>query len=173
MAEPSLISDEMREAVGRDYRWATSFPVSRSDIRRWVIAVYYPASPPRMFWDEAYAATTRHAGIVAPEDFNPFAWMVAEEHTLSGQENPVVGPEVDLGLPMLVTRANIIAGLEVEHTKVRMRPGDVIQSTVRLSGYHEKEGRMGLMLFTTSEDRWTNQHGELVRTYRRSLIRYR
>ena len=31
----------------------------------------------------------------------------------------------------------------------------------------------GLMLFTTSEERWTNQRDELVRVYRLSLIRYK
>jgi len=53
-----------------------------------------------------------------------------------------------------------------------MRPGDVIKSAVNLAGYHEKQGRLGLMLFTTREDRWTNQKGELVRVSRSDLIRY-
>jgi len=53
-----------------------------------------------------------------------------------------------------------------------MRPGDVIKSALRLGGYHEKEGRLGLMLFTSREDHWTNQNGELVRISRGNLIRY-
>ena len=42
------------------------------------LAVYYPDVPPRLFWDEEYARSTRHGGIVAPEDFNPFAWFTAD-----------------------------------------------------------------------------------------------
>ncbi|HZU76165.1 MAG TPA: MaoC family dehydratase N-terminal domain-containing protein, partial [Dehalococcoidia bacterium] len=46
-------------------------PVSLSDIRKWAIAVYWPEVPPRIFWDEEYAKTTRWGGIIAPQDFNP------------------------------------------------------------------------------------------------------
>ena len=58
---------------------ATSFPITDSDIRRWAIAVYYPEPAPRLFWDAEYAAGTVHGGIVAPEDFNPFAWLTQTE----------------------------------------------------------------------------------------------
>src|SRR5215217_6356724 len=43
------------------------------------IAVYWPEEPPRLFWDEEYAGTTRFGGIVAPQDFNPFAWPVRHD----------------------------------------------------------------------------------------------
>src|SRR5262245_6066761 len=74
----TYISDAMREAVGRELDRRVSFPISASDIRKWAIAVYYPEPPPRLFWDEEFAAGTAHGGIVAPEDFNPFAWMAAD-----------------------------------------------------------------------------------------------
>ena len=53
-----------------------------------------------------------------------------------------------------------------------MRPGDVITSVTRLHSYSEKEGRMGLMLFTTSETTWTNQNDEVVKKTRGIHIRY-
>jgi hypothetical protein len=62
-------------------------------------------------------------------------------------------------------------GLEVDYG-VRMRPGVVITSTSTLGGYTEREGRLGLMLFTTMQDTWTNQRGETVKTLRNTLIRY-
>ena len=40
------------------------------------------------------------------------------------------------------------------------------------SEYGEREGRLGLMLFTVTEDNWTNQNDELVKTSRSTLIRY-
>jgi hypothetical protein len=173
VTDKPLLTDDMRRAIGREYRWMTAFPIEKSEIRKWAISVYYPEPPPRLFWDEAYAATTRYGGIVAPEEFNPFGWMVAEERSLMNAKPTAVGPEQDLGLPILGTRANIVAGLEVEYTKVRMRAGDVIRSANLLGGYEEKEGRMGLMLFTKMETRWHNQRDELVRTFRLNLIRYR
>ena len=53
-----------------------------------------------------------------------------------------------------------------------MRPGDVITSTNRLTDYFEREGRLGLMLFTTTTDTWTNQRGDTVKTEVLTFIRY-
>ena len=74
----TLITAAMSSAVGRQTSKRTSFPISESDIRRWATAVYWPHRPPPIFWDSKYAATTSHGRIVAPEEFNPFAWMVAD-----------------------------------------------------------------------------------------------
>ena len=62
-------------------------------------------------------------------------------------------------------------GMSVDYG-VRMRPGDVITSEGRLAEYTEREGRLGLMLFTTTEDTWTNQNDEIVKRTRMTLIRY-
>ncbi|MDB5448736.1 MAG: hypothetical protein JWQ97_4053 [Phenylobacterium sp.] len=172
MTQDTLISPEMAAAVGREYEWATSYPIDASDIRRWAVAMYYPKTPPKLYWDEAYAKATRWGGIVAPEEFNPFAWMRAEPAGDMGAEAARPWPELKLGVPCPEFKANIFAGLVVEYTKVRMRPGDVMKSAIKLAGYHEKRGRLGLMLFTTREETWTNQNGERVRTSRSDLIRY-
>ena len=63
-------------------------------------------------------------------------------------------------------------GMEVEYTGVPMRPGDVVRAVTVLADYSERTGRLGLMLFTTTEQRWTNQRGELIKTQRDVLIRY-
>ena len=57
-------------------------PIALADIRKWAIAVYWPENPPPLYWDEDYAKTTRYSGIVAPLDFNPFAWPVDRAHHL-------------------------------------------------------------------------------------------
>lgn len=172
MSAETLITPEMAAAVGREYEWATSFPIDPVSIRNWAIAMHYPEAPPRLFWDEDHARTTRWGGIVAPEEFNPFAWMRADPPGDMGVEASRPGPEFKLDVPCPEFKANIFAGMMASYTKVRMRPGDVIKSAVNLAGYHEKPGRVGLMLFTVIEDRWTNQAGELVRVSRSELIRY-
>jgi hypothetical protein len=169
----SNVSAAMRDAVGRQVGRRVSFPVAESDIRRWAIAVYYPAEPPRQFWDQAYARSTRRGGIVAPEDFNPFAWMAAEED----QPKTAIEPgspdrtELALSIPGPGLKYQLNGGLEVDYG-ARIRPGDVITSTTRLVGYSERAGRLGLMLFTTTEDTWTNGDGELVKKTRMTFIRY-
>jgi hypothetical protein len=127
-----------------------------------------------LFWDPEYAAGTVHGGIVAPEDFNPFAWLTqteAEAGVVARSTGAFTGPEETLGIEKPDTTSLINGGTEVEYG-VRMRPGDAITSVSRLAGYAEREGRLGLMLFTTSEDTWTNQRGETVKTSRGTLIRY-
>src|SRR3954453_12530158 len=152
-AERTHITPAMRDIVGLELRRSTSFPITDSDIRRWALAVYYPEPPPRLFWDAEYAAATRHGGIVAPEEFTPFAWMTRRDPDAPASDEPVgfVSPEETLGLPAAETKSLINGGTEVDYG-VRMRPGDVITSISRLAGYSEREGRLGLMLFTTTED---------------------
>ena len=149
--ERSLLTDEMRAAVGQDFRWLTSFPISA---QRDPAVGDGPLLPGRSRRRCSGTTTTRRrrafGGIVAPEDFNPFAWMTADPRpdTIVRAGRP--WPEPELGLPEPPARANILSGLEVAYTGVRMRPGDVVRSTTRLAGYHEREGRLGLMLFTTT-----------------------
>jgi hypothetical protein len=167
----SHISAAMRDAVGRPLARRVSFPVAESDIRRWAIAVYYPAEPPREFWDEAYAKSTRHGGIVAPEDFNPFAWMAAEKDEPQADPGSPDRAELALRIPGPGLKYQLNGGMEVDYG-VRVRPGDVITSVTRLAGYRERDGRLGQMLFTTTEDTWTNAGGALVKKTRMTLIRY-
>ena len=172
--ERTHITPAMRDVVGLELRRSTSFPITDSDIRRWALAVYYPDPAPRLFWDADYAAGTSHGGIVAPEEFNPFAWMTPpdpDEVEQPPMANGFLSPEETLGLAPPETTSLINGGTEVDYG-VRMRPGDVITSVIRLAGYAEREGRLGLMLFSTTEDTWTNQRSETVKTSRGTLIRY-
>jgi hypothetical protein len=169
----TYLTPALLDLVGREIRTTTSFPITDSDIRRWAIAVYYPEPAPRLFWDAAYAAATVHGGIVAPEDLNPFAWMAqATVHTATARPaGEFALPEEMVGGEAPPTTAMVNGGLEVEYG-VRMRPGDVITSTSKIGDYKEREGRLGLMLFSTMLDTWTNQQGETVKTSRNTLIRY-
>ena len=166
----TLVNSEMAAAVGRTVRRRKSFPVSESDIRRWAIAVYWPDPSPRLFWDAAYAATTSHGGIVAPEEFNPFAWMVAESDA-KGVADDAERIERTLGIRGPGLRFELNGGLEA-HYAVRIRPGDVITAVSTLASYTEKTGRLGPMLFTSTEETWTNDSGGLVKRFRSTQIRY-
>lgn len=168
------ISAEMRAAIGSELSRRVSYPVSESDIRRWAIAVYYPDEPPARFIDPAVAEKTHYGGIVAPEEFNAFAWLAAEETVAGKRGDDLNDPrrtEIGLGITPPDVRFMLNGGMEVEYGEP-IRPGDVITSAVRLAGYREQAGRLGLMLFTVSADTWTNQHGDVVRWTRSTLIRY-
>jgi hypothetical protein len=167
------VSPEMRAALGSQLSRRVSYPVSESDIRRWAIAVYYPEPAPARFLDAEVAAQSRWGGIVAPEEFNPFAWAtVADEAAGEGGEaNNPNRAELSLGVPSPDFAFQLNGGVETSYG-VPIRPGDVITSVSRLAEYKERSGRLGLMLFTTFSDTWTNDRGEVVKTTRTTLIRY-
>jgi N-terminal half of MaoC dehydratase len=166
------ITPQMRSVIGRPFREMVSFPVSAADIRRWAIAVYYPQLPPRVYWDEAYAAGTAYGGIVAPEDFNPFAWATAEPELAPRSETfnwDYAESQLGVQGPGLTTNLN--AGLQTRYGP-RMRPGDVIRSSSHVLSYTEKQGRMGVMLLTVIRSTWINQDGVTVRETDQTSIRY-
>lgn len=168
----SYITEEMREALGSVTGSSVSFPVAASDIRRWALAVYYPDLPPPLYWDEEHAASTVHGGIVAPPEFNPFAWMVAEpKGMMTGFRPGGATTEAKLGLAEVPTQYMVNGGIEIDYG-APIRPGDVITSTTRLSGYEEREGRLGLMLLTKSTTIWENQEGGRVKSSTGTIIRY-
>jgi hypothetical protein len=166
----------MRALVGRHFgSERSSVPISLSDIRKWALAVYYPEVPPRLFWDEDYARATVYGGIVAPEEFNPFAWFTADGAVMAPTfQGPIrgSGPEEAFGVAPPETTFILNGGIQVSYG-VRMRPGEVITSgQTKVVDYQERQGRLGLTLFTTTETTWTNQDGEMVKTTRGTGIRY-
>ena len=160
MAEQQAETLVTQDMIDRQGKWGgerISPPISASDIRKWAIATYWPEKPPAIYWDLDYAKTTRWGGIIAPSDFNPFAWPVERP-----QRPPQGGGKGRTGLN----------GGQTDTYGVPMRPGDVIHSRTRLRDWNERQGRMGLMLYTFTETEWRNQRDELVRVRVSTGIRY-
>lgn len=157
----TLVTQEMIDTQGVWTSPRQSPPIAASDIRRWVIATYWPQTPPRMYWDEDYARTTARGGIVAPPDFNPFAWPVERPARPAGA---AVGPGG--------RRLTGMNGGQTDTYGVPMRPGDVITARSRLRDWNERQGRFGLMLYTFSELEWRNQRDEFVRLRVSTQVRY-
>jgi len=155
-----LVSPRMRERLGVWTPWGPpSPPISESDIRRWAIAVYWPATPPRLYWDAEYAVTTRWGGIVAPAEFNPFAWPPPDQRPAA----PLAGDRSE-------RTARRVNGGSHMRFGVAMRPGDRIEARSRLEGWRAKEGRAGELLFVDFRHEWRNQRGETVRDAVHTLI---
>jgi hypothetical protein len=160
----TLVTPQMVASKGVWGPETSSYPVSLSDIRKWSIAVYWPETPPRLFWDEEYARTTRWEGIVAPEEFNPFAWPV---RTAAPLQLPGAQPG---NTPR--KGENVMNGGQVETLFTRIRPGDVITERSRVADWSERTGRLGLMLFLRYETEWRNQRAELVKRRLSTIIWY-
>jgi acyl dehydratase len=160
----TLVSHELRDALGVWTEYGRpSFPVDASDIRRWAIAVYWPETPPPIYWNDEYARTTRWGGIIAPPEFNPFAWPV--DRRPSGETRVF---EVRPGEP----GQHLLNGGRTATFSVPMRPGDVVRSRSRVRNLTERQGRFGLTLYIEVERELVNQCNEVVRSTVDTIIRY-
>jgi hypothetical protein len=164
----------MSEAVGRPYGRMTSYPVSASDIRKWARAVHHPRRAPARYTDPA----AENGSLIAPLDFNPFAWGAAA--TAADEARIPLDPayrnsgamEHHLGIAPPDLRRALNGGVAVTYGATRMKPGDVITAESVIAGYSEKEGRLGHMLLTDIATTWTNRDGTSIKTHRMTLIRY-
>jgi acyl dehydratase len=148
--------------LGRAVEPVTAYPVGANDIRRWALATYHPEDPPPDLLDEDVAARGPWGRLVAPRDFNPFAWVRAFR------------PDAYPWMRGMGTEPGT-RGLNGGQRSLSFAPvgaGDVITVTARLVDAYEKPGRLGTMLFLVDESRWTNQRGELVRLGLRTSIYY-
>ncbi|HJO81799.1 MAG TPA: MaoC family dehydratase N-terminal domain-containing protein [SAR202 cluster bacterium] len=158
----TLVTDEMIQRRGVFSEPRVAPPIALSDIRKWGIAVYWPETPPKLHWDEEYAKTTRHGGVVAPLDFNPFAWPIDREPAAAGRTTATSASVGSRGMN----------GGQVEEYYEPMKPGDVISTTTGLVDWSERQTSLGLTLFSITETRWINQNGGLVKVKRSTGIRY-
>lgn len=161
-AAPGAFLDEATiEKIGRTLPPVSSPAVGVNDIARWAIATYWPEPPPAVYLVHAEAERGPWGGVVAPRDFDPFAWM--PDRPWSGDWLWGMGSEPG---------KRVLNGGQRNLYFEPVRPGDVISVTRRFVDVAERETKRGPMVFFTSEFRWTNQHDELVRIGEQTTIYY-
>jgi hypothetical protein len=164
----SVVSAEMSRALGAQLTRTVSYPIAASDIRRWALAVYWPERPPARY------LAVDDSDLVAPEEFNPFAWAVVEATPPAAETIPLEDPdriEKMIGVAGPGLRNQVHGGISVEYG-TRMVVGDVVTSVTTLEDYSERDGRLGHMLMTTVVDAWTTRTGGVVKRSRLTFIRY-
>lgn len=166
----------MRSIVGVVGERERSYPIAASDIRRWALAVWYPEVPPPEYWDEEHADTVALGGLVAPDEFNPMAWIAQDprpQPVPEGGNLPKMNAfEAGLGVTPPSFKATLQVEINARYGEVGMRPGDVIECATAISDYREREGRMGLQVYTTLTEEFTNQRGEWVKSVDTVYMRY-
>ena len=159
--DPGVYLDDATLAwLGKPLPPLPSLPIDANDIRRWAQAEYYPDAPPAAVFDAEAARSGPWGELVAPRDFNPFAW------------NPDHHPEAYPWMRGMGTEPGYrgLNGGQSNWYFAPMRVGDVVTADVTLIDTFEKEGKVGTMMFLVDETRLTNQRGELVRITHRVSI---
>jgi acyl dehydratase len=144
------VTEEALKQIGKTGEPRT-YEVERGAIRRFADAI---GDTNPIFNSEHDARDTRFGGMIAPPTF--YRSLLA----------PV--PEVKLEMP---TARGLDGGSDWEYFKP-VRPGDRITVQTKIADLRESEGRLGPMVFTTTETSYTNQFGELCALQRSTGIRY-
>ena len=131
------------------------------------------ASHNPFFFNSSISRAARSRSLASRSSF----WTAASsERSAKAIEKPelTINPDMtenQVGIEGPGLQNMLNGGMTVEYG-APVRAGDVITSVRTLGEYAEREGRLGLMLFSTSVDTWTNQDGELVKRSTMTLIRY-
>lgn len=160
-APGTFLTQETIDKIGRTLPAVTAPAVGANDIARWAIATHWPERPPKRYLDASVAAAGPWGGIVAPRDFDPFAWMT--NRPWAGDWLWGMGTEPG---------SRVLNGGQRNRYFEPIRPGDVISCTRRFVDVVERETKRGPMVFFTSEFRWENQDGALVRIGEQTTIYY-
>ena len=109
-----------------------------------------------LYFDEEYAKTTRHGGIIAPPTY-PSCLIMTVVTAIKGEV-----PEL----------SRVLHTDDIVENFVPMRPGDLITSKARYAEVFQRQGRDGPMLFQAVDVTQTNQHGQKAATVRMITVRY-
>jgi len=111
--------------------------------------------PDPLYWDEGYAKTTKHGGIVAPPTF--YGGATCLRNMKAGDPRTVVSIDV----PMPPGWVGLNAGDDFQ-LFAPIKPGDTLTCREKVVDTYEKQGRSGHLIFVIREKTFTNQHGQVV-----------
>jgi acyl dehydratase len=107
-----------------------------------------------LYTDEVKAKASKYGGLIAPPTFCHIF--------ITSINRPDI--KLDFG------DTGLFAGQTIENMSP-IRPGDILNATVKLKEVYTKRGRSGKMVFAVWETSFTNQEGEAVVRVRESFVR--
>jgi acyl dehydratase len=160
VAEDTLISQEMRDAIGVESDpWTVE--VDKTAVRMFARSVGH--SDP-VFYDEAEAKRRGYRSLPAPPAYlgTPIFSPVGSDATFGGRGRR----QFQTGLKRVLN-----GGTEVEYYG-DICAGDTLTARSKIADIVERQGSIGRMLITTTETTYTNQDGKRVAVMRGTGIQY-
>lgn len=148
----SLITQQMREQIGKEISFGQPFEVEKGAIRSMAEAMNFP-NP--LYLDEKYAFSKGHSSVLAPPGFASY-------------DLPLGAPLAVLKFPFEIA-SGLHGGDEWEYFQ-DIHAGDVLTPKGKIIDLFEREGKRGKMLFVVSEVNFTNQRSQVVAVYRPTEI---
>ncbi len=147
----SFLTEEMRQqAIGLEG------PPLTTEIEKGAIIKFAQAieDDNPIFNDEEAARKSQYGGLIAPPTFLRSVRSSRRE------------------VPFDIPFNNALDGGSDWEYFEPVRPGDMITAVSRITDMHERSGRMGGMIITTTVTTYTNQFGQVVATQTTTGIRY-
>jgi acyl dehydratase len=162
-AKQSVISDEMRAAVGVEGPPAT-LEVERTNCRMFARSVGHKDP---IFYDAEAARARGYRDIVAPPGF--LGTPIFNPARPPGAPGEMAGRGFSIPYKRVLN-----GGTEYEYFPENdvICAGDTITARSKITGFDEREGSLGPMLITTRETAYTNQDGKLVAKMYGTVIQY-
>jgi acyl dehydratase len=157
----SLLTDELKQWIGREFNYTAPEEIGRASIRYFALAI---GDDNRLYFDNEYAQTAGYAGVIAPPTF------ICETNQYAHRQpdaDGYIGHSWDL--PLSGCRM-IRGGHEYEFFQP-VRPEDRISVNWRLEDISERSSsRGGTMLIAVAVATFSNQRGEKLARNRETLI---
>ena len=160
MAEGSIITDEMRAAIGIEGEPYT-LEVDKLQVRMFARSVGY-TDP--IFYDEAFAKSKGYRSLPAPPHYlgTPVFNPAASDATFGG-------PRGRQQFTSPFTR-RLNGGTEIEYRDT-ICAGDVLTAASKVAELQERQGSLGAMLITITETTY-RRGGDVVAISRGTIINY-
>lgn len=176
-AHKSVLTNEVKAFIGVETEWsAYSDPISPSEVRRFVHAIM-DDNP--LYYDEAYARSTKYGEVVCPPLYASFAFRRAHgtpdqldrlktdrdwDAYGGGGANRQALPPVPHGFQRMVN-----GGAEIDLYK-RIRPGKRARTKTRYYDIQERIGSTGPMVIIITETLFQDDDGDLIARARQTAI---
>jgi len=157
MAEASVITDEMRAAIGQESE-PTTIEVDKTAVRMFARAVGYTDL---IYYDEKYAKSKGYRSLPAPMGFLGQPIFRPDRPPRPAYIMPFESPY----------RRILNGGTDIEYYEP-ICAGDVLTSTSKIADISERTASIGPMLLITGETTYKNQEGRVVARFRGTLIQY-
>ena len=157
MAEASVITDEMRAAIGQESE-PTTIEVDKTAVRMFARALGYTDL---IYYDEQYAKSKGYRSLPAPMGF---------------LGHPIFRPDIPSRPAYVMSfktpyKRVLNGGTDIEYYEP-ICAGDVLTSTSKIADLSERSANIGPMLLITGETTYKNQAGKVVARFRGTLIQY-
>lgn len=156
-----LVTPELLQHVGRTATFVAPEEIGAASIRYFALALD-DTNP--LYFDRAFAASTRYGDIVAPPTFVCDSVQYANEKP---NEDGYIGPQWELPLPP----CRAIRGGHDYEFFVAARPSDRLTVRWTLSDIFQRDTKKrGALVFVVSDIEYRNQAGTLLARNRETLI---